>query len=83
MRRIGTLLMVAGVALWLLGVVAWMSGVWISLSPAAAKVYLLALAGFTGGVLLAAGAALQRLHKRHAADEGDARERSGPARRAG
>lgn len=83
MRRIGALLMVAGVGLWLLGVVAWISGVWISLSPAAAKVYLLALAGFTGGVLLAAGAALQRLHKRHAGDERDAREQSGSARRVG
>jgi hypothetical protein len=83
MRRIGALLMVAGVGLWLLGVVAWMSGVWISLSPAAAKVYLLALAGFTGGVLLAAGAALQRLHKRHSGDERDARERSESARKVG
>ena len=83
MRRIGALLMVAGVGLWLLGVVAWMSGVWISLSPAAAKVYLLALAGFTGGVLLAAGAALQRLHKRHPADERGREERSGSALRVG
>jgi len=32
--------------------------------PAAAKVYLLALAGFTGAVLLAAGAAISRLQRR-------------------
>ena len=72
MKRIGTLLMLAGVALWLLGFVAWKSGVWITLSPAAAKLYLLTLAGLSGGVLLAAGAAVNRALKRHS---GEARER--------
>lgn len=74
MRRLGTLLMLAGAALWLLGVYAWMSGVWITLSPAAAKVYLLTLAGFTGALLLAAGAAVSRLQRRRTVEE----HQSGP-----
>jgi hypothetical protein len=73
-RRLGTLLMLAGAALWLLAVYAWMSGIWISLSPAAAKVYLLTLAGFAGALLLAAGAAVSRLQRRRTADD----RRSGP-----
>ena len=77
MRRLGTLLMLAGVALWLLGACAWISGVWISLSPAAAKVYLLTLAGFTGAVLLAAGAAVSRLQKRRLVDERESRPPAG------
>ena len=76
MRRLGTLVMLAGVALWLLGVCAWISGVWISLSPAAAKIYLLSLAGFTGAVLLAAGAAISRLQRRPV-DERESRPPAG------
>lgn len=72
MRRIGTLLMLAGTALWVLGFCAWISGVWITLSPAAAKVYTLTLAGLTGGILLAAGAAVSRAYRRQAAAERDA-----------
>lgn len=68
MKRIGTLLMLAGVALWLLGFVAWLSGVWVTLSPAAAKVYSLTLAALSGGVLLAAGAMVNRAYRRHASD---------------
>lgn len=53
MKRLGTLLMLAGIALWLFGICAWISGVWITLSPNAAKVYTLTLAGLGGGVLAA------------------------------
>lgn len=63
--------MLAGAALWLLGVCAWLSGVWITLSPAAAKVYVLTLAAITGGVLLAAGAAVSRAYRRDAVAERD------------
>jgi hypothetical protein len=69
--------MLAGAALWLLGVCAWISGVWVSLSPAAAKVYLLALAGFTGALLLAAGAAISRLQRRRPVDERESRPPAG------
>ena len=72
MRRIGTLLMLAGIALWLLGFCAWISGVWISLSPAAAKVYMLALLTLTGGVLLGAGAVVSRAYRRDGIRERDA-----------
>ena len=72
MKRIGTLLMLAGVALWVLGFCAWISGVWITLSPAAAKVYVLALATITGGVLLAAGAVVTRAYRREEIRERDA-----------
>lgn len=64
MKRIGMLLMLAGTALWVLGFCAWISGVWITLSPAAAKVYVLTLAAITGGVLLAAGAVVSRAYRR-------------------
>lgn len=72
MKRIGTLLMLAGTALWLLGFCAWISGVWISLSPAAAKVYMLMLLTLTGGVLLAAGAVVSRAYRRDRSRERDA-----------
>jgi len=75
LKRIGTLLMLAGVALWLLGFLAWMSGVWITLSPAAAKLYLLTLAGLSGGVLLAAGAVVNRALRRHSGESRDNRPR--------
>jgi hypothetical protein len=74
-KRIGTLLMLAGTALWVLGFCAWISGVWISLSPAAAKVYMLALVTITGGVLLVAGAAVSRAYRRAAIRERDATAR--------
>ena len=64
MKRIGTLLMLAGAALWVIGFCLWISGVWISLSPAAAKVYLLTLVALTGGLLLAAGAMVSRTSRR-------------------
>ena len=76
MKRIGTLLMLSGTALWVLGFCAWISGVWITLSPSAAKVYVLTLAAFTGGVLLAAGAVVSRAYNRYAARERDAGVRS-------
>jgi hypothetical protein len=63
-KRLGMLLMLAGTALWVLGFCAWISGVWITLSPAAAKVYVLTLAAITGGVLLAAGAVVSRAYRR-------------------
>lgn len=65
MKRIGTLLMLGGTALWLLAFCAWISGVWISLSPAAAKLYMLTLLAITGGVLLTAGAFVSRAYRRH------------------
>lgn len=73
MKRIGTLLMLAGAALWLIGFCAWISGVWVSLSPAAAKVYMLALVALSGGTLLAAGAMVSRAYKRHGQRDRDAR----------
>lgn len=75
MKRIGTLLMAAGTALWVFGFFAWISGVWITLSPAAAKVYVLALMTITGGVLLAAGAVVSRAYRRDAIRERDAAAR--------
>lgn len=69
MKRIGSFLMLAGIALWLFGFCAWISGVWITLSPNAAKVYTLTLAGLSGGVLLVAGAAVSRAHKRFARED--------------
>ena len=72
MKRIGTLLMLAGTALWVLGFCAWISGVWITLSPAAARVYVLTLLTITGGVLLAAGAVVSRAYRRDAIRERDA-----------
>jgi hypothetical protein len=75
-KRIGTLLMLAGTALWLLGFCAWISGVWISLSPAAAKVYMLALLTLTGGVLLGAGAVVSRAYRRDAIRDRDASARA-------
>ena len=77
MKRIGTLLMLAGVALWILGFCAWISGVWITLSPAAAKVYTLALATVTGGLLLAAGAAVSRMSSKAESENRDTRSRVG------
>ena len=71
MKRIGTLLMLAGTGIWVLGFCAWISGVWITLSPTAAKVYVLTLAAITGGVLLAAGAAVSRAYRRDALRERD------------
>lgn len=76
MKRIGTLLMLAGAAIWVLGVVAWLSGVWISLSPAAAKVYVLTLAAITGALLLAAGAFVSRAYRREAVEDREARARA-------
>jgi len=68
-KRIGTLLILAGTALWVLGFCLWISGVWISLSPAAAKVYMLALVTLSGGALLGAGAAVSRASRRAAIRE--------------
>ena len=58
------MLMLAGAGLWLIGLCAWISGVWISLSPAAAKLYILALLALSGGTLLCAGAVVSRAFKR-------------------
>lgn len=69
------LLMLAGTALWVLGFCAWISGVWITLSPAAAKVYVLTLAAITGGVLLAAGAIVSRAYRRDVVREREASSR--------
>ena len=60
MRRLGAVLMWAGVAVWALGIVAWMQSVWVTLPPDTVKVIVLALAALTGGVLVAAGAATSR-----------------------
>lgn len=75
MKRLGMLLMLAGTALWVLGFCAWISGVWITLSPAAAKVYVLTLAAITGGVLLAAGAIVSRAYRRDVVREREASSR--------
>ena len=64
MRRIATLLLVAGVAVWLLGLTAWVLGVWVTLPPEARRVLVLALAALSGGVLVAAGASLGRAARR-------------------
>jgi hypothetical protein len=72
-KRIGTLLMLAGTALWLIAFWAWISGVWVSLSPAAAKVYMLALLALSGGVLLGAGAVVSRAYRRHAVSDRERR----------
>ena len=75
MKRIGTLLMLAGAALWVIGFVLYMSNVWITLSPAAAKVYTLALVTLTGGLLLGAGAVVSRASRREAIRDRDASAR--------
>ena len=64
MKRIGTLLMFGGAAVWVLAFCAWISGVWITLPPAAAKLYLLTLMGLSGGGLILAGAAVSRSYRR-------------------
>lgn len=71
MKRIGTLLMLGGTAIWLIAFWAWIAGVWVSLSPAAAKVYTLGLLALSGGVLLGAGAIVSRGYRRHAAADRD------------
>jgi hypothetical protein len=68
-KYIGMLLMLTGVGLWLLAVYAWLAGIWVSLSPAAAKFYLLILVSVTGAALLAAGAAMSKLARRHDSPE--------------
>lgn len=77
MKRIGTVLMFAGVGVWLLAFCAWISGVWVTLSPAAAKVYLLTLMTLSGGVLLGAGAAVNRVYRRYRRDQTDPRAAAG------
>jgi hypothetical protein len=72
-KRIASLLMLAGVALWVLGFCAWLSGVWITLSPAAAKVFVLGFAVICGAVLLAAGAIVGRAYRRESVDGRDVR----------
>ena len=80
MKRIGTLLMLAGTAMWLIAFWAWISGVWVTLSPDAAKVYTLALLGLSGGILLGAGAIVSRGYRRHGAADRDRRAAAaGPA----
>ena len=51
-----------------LGFCAWISGVWITLSPAAAKVFVLGFAVLCGAVLLAAGAVVGRVYRRGAVE---------------
>ena len=75
MRRLATLLLAAGVAIWLFGLIAWVLGVWVTLPPATARVLVLALATLSGGVLVAAGASLGRAARREPA--GRAAERGG------
>ena len=60
MRRLGAVLMWAGVGVWGLGIVAWMQSVWVTLPPDTVKVIVLTLAALTGGVLVAAGTATSR-----------------------
>jgi hypothetical protein len=67
-KRISTFLMLSGVALWVLGFCAWISGVWITLSPAAAKVFVLGFAVLCGAVLLAAGAVVGRAYRRESVE---------------
>ena len=60
MRRLGAVLMWAGVGIWGLGIVAWIQSIWVTMPPDTVKVIVLTLAALTGGVLLAAGAATYR-----------------------
>jgi hypothetical protein len=64
MRRLATVLLSAGIAIWLLGLIAWVLGVWVTLPPATTRVLVLALATLGGGVLVAAGASLGRAARR-------------------
>lgn len=68
MRRLATLLLGAGAAIWILGLVAWVLGVWVTLPPATARVLVLALATLSGGVLIVAGAFLGRAARREIAE---------------
>ena len=68
MKRIGTFLMLAGAALWVLGFLAWMSRVRITIAPTAAKLYLLTLMALSGGLLLTAGAVVNRARRRDTGD---------------
>ena len=70
MRRLGTVLAWAGVAVWGAGIVAWLFGVWVTLPPDTVRVIVLSLAALTGGFLLVAGATVSRAAK--ASDRDDA-----------
>jgi membrane protein implicated in regulation of membrane protease activity len=60
MRKLATLLGIAGVGIWALGVAAWVSGVWVTLPPDQVKVLVLTVATLSGAVLLAAAAIVGR-----------------------
>ncbi|HKW46071.1 MAG TPA: hypothetical protein VJN70_01445 [Gemmatimonadaceae bacterium] len=64
MRRFATLLLGAGVVIWLLGLIAWVLGVWVTVPPATTRVLVLTLATLSGGVLVAVGASLGRAARR-------------------
>ena len=63
MRRLAQLLLASGVVLLLLGAAAWVSGIWISLSPAAARILVLTFTVIVSEILLAAGAFVGRLSR--------------------
>ena len=78
MRRLGSLLMLAGVGIWGAGIVAWIQSVWVTLPPDTVKVLVLTLAALTGGTLLAAGAAVSRAGQVRDERETELREADSP-----
>ena len=78
MRRLGSLLMLAGVGIWGAGIVAWIQSVWVTLPPDTVKVIVLTLAALMGGTLLAAGAAVSRAGQVRDKRETELREADSP-----
>ena len=78
MRRLGSLLMLAGVGIWGAGIVAWIQSVWVTLPPDTVKVIVLTLAALMGGTLLAAGAAVSRAAQVRDKREMELREADSP-----
>ena len=64
MRRLSTLLLVAGALVGLLGVFGVFAGAWANLPPAAVKAVAMSLPFVLGGALLAVGALLGRVAAR-------------------
>jgi hypothetical protein len=78
MRRLGTFLAATGAAVWIGGVVAWMMGVWVTLPPESVRVLVLALAGATGGLLLASGAVVARAARARGAGWTESAQKASP-----
>ncbi len=78
MRRLGAVLMWAGLGIWGAGIVAWIQSVWVTLPPDTVKVIVLTLAALMGGTLLAAGAAVSRAGQVRDKREMELREADSP-----